>query len=287
MNKLVYAPVFFMAFLMILPYYWMLIGAFKPVPELKKIPPTFIVQSPNLENFYDEKGNLPPDHQEGLFQRFKDTPGGFGRYYFNSIFISVSITFFSLVLGSLTAFVLAKHHFPGRQFFFMLFMASMMVPWQVTLIPNFLIMRELDWIDTFQALVVPAAAKVFAVFFLRQYMFSIPDEMLDAARVDGANELRIWWQIVLPLVRPAMVAIGLTIFLGEWNNLVWPLIVLRSASMRTLPLAISLLNQTLSGAPTLGLIMAAALLTSLPTLIAFLAFQKEFVRGITLTGMKG
>ncbi len=287
LNKLAYAPVLFMAFLMLLPYYWMVIGAFKPVPELKKVPPTFIVEKPNLNNFYDELGDTPPNHQRGLFQRFRDTSGGFGRYYFNSVFVAVSITFFSLVLGSLTAFVLAKHEFPGRQFFFVLFMASMMIPWQVTLIPSFLLMRDLGWLNSYQALIIPASAQVFAVFFLRQYMFSIPDEILDAARVDGASEMRIWRTIILPLVRPAMVAIGLTIFLGQWNNLVWPMIVMQSASMKTLPLAISQLNQTLSGATTLGLIMAAALLTSLPTIFLFLRFQKEFVRGITMTGMKG
>lgn len=287
LNKFAYTPVLFMAFLMILPYYWMVIGAFKPVPELRKVPPTFVVEKPTLHSFYDSLGDTPPDHQKGLFQRFADTPGGFGRFYFNSVFVAISITFFSLLLGSMTAFVLSKHSFPGRQLFFLMFMASMMIPWQVTLIPSFLLMRELHWIDTYQALIVPASAQVFAVFFLRQYMYSIPDEILDAARVDGAGEFRIWRTIILPLVRPALVAIGLTIFLGQWNNLVWPLIVMQSANMRTLPLAISLLNQSLSGATTMGLIMAAALLTSIPTVFLFLRFQKEFVRGITMTGMKG
>ncbi|MBI5928807.1 MAG: carbohydrate ABC transporter permease [Chloroflexi bacterium] len=281
------APVLFMAFLMIVPYYWMVIGAFKNVPELRKVPPTFVVENPTLNNFYDEEGNTPPNHQEGLFQRFKDTKGGFARIYANSIFISVSVTFASLLIASLTAFVLAKHRFPGRNFIFIMFMASMMVPWQVTLIPNFLIMRDLNWINSFRAIVIPASAQVFAVFFLRQFMLSLPDELLDAARVDGAGELRIWWSIILPLVRPALTAIGLIIFLGQWNNLVWPLIVLRDANLRTIPLAISLINQSLFGPTTLGLVMAAAFLTSIPTLILFIVFQKEFVRGITMSGMKG
>lgn len=287
LRRLPYVPIIFMAFLMIVPYYWMVIGAFKPVPELKKVPPTFIVEEPTLNNFYDPEGNNPPDHIEGLFQRFKDVPGRFGRFYMNSVLIAGSVTVLSLLLGSLTAYVLSKHRFPGRNFFFIMFMTSMMVPWQVTLIPNFLIMRDLGWLDTYQAVIVPASAQVFAVFFLRQYMLSIPDEMLDAAKVDGAGEFRIWAQIVLPLVRPALVAIGLIIFLGQWNNLVWPLIVLRESSSKTLPMAISLLNQTMSGAQTMGLIMAAALLMSLPTLVMFLVFQKEFVRGITMGSMKG
>lgn len=287
LDKVVYIPVLFMAFLMIVPYYWMVIGAFKPVPELRKVPPTFIVKNPTLHSFYDELGNTPPDHQEGLFQRFKETKGGFARYYANSVIVSVTTTFAAVLLASLTAYVLAKHRFPGRNFFFLSFLASMMVPWQVTLIPNYLIMNELGWVNSLRAVVIPASAQVFAVFFLRQYMLSIPDELLDAARVDGANEVRIWWSIILPLVRPALVAMGLTTFLGQWNNLVWPMIVLRSSDLRTIPLAISAINQTLYGPGTLGLVMAAALLTSIPTLILFLVFQKEFVRGITLTGLKG
>jgi ABC-type glycerol-3-phosphate transport system permease component len=286
-GRAAYIPVLIMAFMMVVPYYWMVIGAFKPVPELRKVPPSFIVESPTLNNFHDEKGNTPPDHQEGLFQRFSETKGGFARYYANSVFIAVSVTFAALLLGSLTAYVLAKHRFPGRSFFFLLFMASLMVPWQVTLIPNFLLMRDLGWVNSFRAVVIPASAQVFAVFFLRQYMLSIPDELIDAAKVDGASEMRIWYSIILPLVRPALVAIGLTVFLGQWNNLVWPLIVLRDADLRTIPLAISAINQTLYSPTILGIVMVAAFLTSIPTLILFIVFQKEFVRGITFTGMKG
>jgi multiple sugar transport system permease protein len=289
-----YVPVLLLAVVVLMPYLWMVIGAFKPVPELSKTPPTFYIENPTLNNFYDELGGKSiPNHVEGIFQRFKDAqpygilPGGFARYYVNSIFVTTCITIGSLLLASLTAFVLAKHHFPGRQFFFLLFLASMMVPWQVTLVPGFLIVQQLGWLNSFTALIIPALPKAFVVFFLRQYMLSLPDELLDAARIDGAGEFRIWWGIIIPLIRPALVAMGIFVLLGEWNNFVWPLIVIQSAANRTLPLALGLLNSTTTGAATLGVLMAAAMLVSLPTLILFLVFQKQFVRGIALTGIKG
>jgi ABC-type glycerol-3-phosphate transport system permease component len=282
-----YIPVILLAVVMLVPYYYMVIGAFKPVPELARVPITFTIDQPTLNNFYDALGNTPPDHTEGLFQRFSDTPGGFARIYLNSIFVSTTVTVGVLILASLTSYILAKHHFPGRNFFFLLFIASMMVPWQVMLIPSYLIMRDFGWINTFQALIIPALPKAFVVFFLRQYMLSLPDELLDAARIDGAGELRIWWQVVLPLCRPALVAMGIFMFLGEWNNFVWPLIVMQSAENRTLPLALSLMNSTMSSATTMGVIMSATLLVSLPTLIVFIIFQKQFVQGIALTGLKG
>jgi multiple sugar transport system permease protein len=283
----IYIPVLTLALFTMIPYYWMLTGAFKPVPELRKNPPTFYIESPTLNNFFDPEGNEPPDHIKGVFQRFEDVEGGFMRFYFNSIFVSGTVTVGVLLVASLAAYVLAKHRFPGRQFFFLLFIASMMVPWQVMLIPGFLIMRDFGWIDTFQALIIPALPKAFVVFFLRQFMLSLPDDLLDAARVDGASEIRIWWSIILPLIRPALVAMSIFVFLAEWNNFVWPLVIVQSPELRTLPLGLSLLNSTLSGAPVLGVMMAAALLTSLPTLIMFVIFQKQFVRGIALTGIKG
>ena len=126
-----------------------------------------------------------------------------------------------------------------------------------------------------------------ALFFLRQYMLSLPDELLDAARVDGATEFRVWWQIVLPLIGPALVAMGIFVFLGEWNNLVWPLIVLQTESLQTLPVILSTMADTARGPAYMGVAMAAALLVSVPTLALFIAFQRQFVQGIALTGMKG
>ena len=289
-GKLPYIPLLLAAVIMIAPYYWMVIGAFKSLPELQAVPPTFYVAHPTLDNFFNPNWN--PQVQniqqlQGLFQNFPTVVGSFMRFYGNSLFVATVNTIFGLIIASIAAYVLAKHRFPGRNALFILVLASMMVPWQVTLIPSFLIVRDLGWIDTYLALIIPALPKAFTLFFLRQYMLSIPDELIDAARVDGAGEVRIWGQIMLPLIIPAMIAMGLFMFLGEWNNLVWPLIVIQSQDMRTLPVVMSTMVSAYSAPLNLGLVMAASLLVSLPTLILFLVFQKQFVRGIALTGIKG
>ena len=290
LKYLPYIPLLLGAVLMVAPYYWMAIGAFKSLPELQAVVPKFYVEEPTLDNFYNPDW-IPDEAQSqqvrGLFQRYTDTFGGFMRYYGNSAFIAVINTVLQVLVASLAAFVFAKHRFPGRNFLFLFILASMMIPWQVTLIPAFMIIRDLGWLDTYTALIIPALPKAFTLFFLRQYMLSLPDEVVDAARVDGASEFRIWWQVILPLIIPAMVAMGLFQFIAEWNNLVWPLVVLQSENMRTLPLVMSTMVDPFSPPVDQGMVMAAALIVSLPTLILFVAFQKQFVRGIALTGLKG
>ena len=283
----IYVPVLVLAALMIVPYYWMAIGAFKSIPELKQVPPSLTIEDPTLNSFYDPVGLQPPDHVPGLFQLYPGTPGGFGRYYFNSVFVATVNTVFGLLVASLSAYVLAKHRFPGRKVLFWIILGSMMIPWQVTLIPQFLIISEFGWLDSYWALIIPAIPRAFALFFLRQYMLSLPDELIQAARVDGAGEFRIWWQMIVPLTGPAMVAMGIFMFLSEWNNLVWPLIVLQSEQIRTLPIVLATMIDPYSAATNQGVAMAAALLVSIPTLLIFLVFQRQFVRGIALTGMKG
>lgn len=191
------------------------------------------------------------------------------------------------MFASAAAYVLAKLKIPGRNVIFLIILASMMVPWQVTIIPNFLTMRDFGWINSYEALIIPALAKAFAVFFLRQYMLSLPDELLDAARIDGAGEVRIWWSIILPLVRPALTAMAIFVVLGEWNNFLWPLIMVQDDAYATLPLILARMSNTLLSPATTGVVMVASLLTSLPTVIFFLIFQRQFVEGIALTGVKG
>lgn len=276
-----------MALITLIPYYWMVLGAFKTVPELNRIPPTFIIEQPTLNSFYDPVGEQPPDHTRGLFQIYPGTQGGFFRYMFNSMFVSGTITAIALFVAAMAAFVLAKHRFPGRNVIFLMFVASMMIPWQVTIIPNFLNVSDLGWVDSYWALIIPAIPKAFALFFLRQYMLALPDEMLEAARLDGAGEFRIFMRMVLPLVGPALVSMSLFIWLNEWNNLVWPLVTIRSEELRTLPLIMTTMVDPFSGATKQGVAMASALLTSIPTLILFILFQKQFVQGIAVVSVKG
>jgi multiple sugar transport system permease protein len=289
-GKLPYIPLILAAVVMIAPYCWMVIGAFKSFPELQAAPPTFFVAHPTLDSFYNPEwvpGSGASQELQGLFQNYPNVPGGFLRFYGNSLFVTTANTILGLLIASMAAFVLSKHRFPGRNILFLLILASMMIPWQVALIPGFMIVRDLGWIDTYLALIIPAIPKAFTLFFLRQYMLSIPDELIDAARVDGASEIRIWWQIMLPLIVPALIAMGLFLFLGEWNNLIWPLVVIQSQELRTLPMVMSTMVSQFQSPTNLGMVMAAALLVSLPTLILFLVFQKQFIRGIALTGIKG
>lgn len=215
LMRLLKLPFYILALSVMIPYYWMATGAFKSLAEVVKNPPSFIVENPTLKNFFN------PAYQDGaigewkgLFQRY--TEGlGFWQFYFNSLMVTVFVVAVSLLLASLVAYVLVKHPFPGSNVLFVLLLASMMVPWEVTIIPNFLTVRDLGWLNTFSALMIPGLAKAFVVFFFRQAILSIPNSLIDAARIDGAGELRIWWQIVMPMLRPALAAIAIPVALGE------------------------------------------------------------------------
>lgn len=289
-TRLATAPLYLLAASMLAPFYWMVISSFKSVPELTQSPPTWWPEHPTVNNFYDsvwqpEVQNV--GHTAGLLQRFTQVDGAYFRFMANSAVISTAITIGSLLLASLAALVISKHQLPGKRIIFLTIIGSMMLPWQVTLIPNYVTVRDFGWLDSYQGYIIPALAKAFVVFFLVQYLQSIPDELFQAARVDGAGEWRIWWSVVLPLIRPALAAMAIFVVLGEWNNFVWPLIIVQNDNMATLPVAMARLNSTYPGAQNSGVIMVAALLASLPTVVFFLIFQKQFTRGITISGIKG
>ncbi|MEV0646906.1 carbohydrate ABC transporter permease [Phytomonospora sp. NPDC050363] len=284
-------PLYLLAVTMLAPFWWMVIGAFKPVPELSKNPPSFLPADPSVDNFHDsvwEPGKQIAGHVAGVFQRWPELPGGYFRFMANSLVVTTAVTVGSLLLASMAAYALTKMEIKGRRIIFLVVLASMMVPWQVSLIPNYLIVRNLGWLDSYQGYIVPALAKAFVLFFLVQYMRSIPDELVHAGRVDGAGEFRIWWRIVLPLLRPALAAMAIFIALAEWNNFLWPLIIINDDSFANLPVALSRLSTSVAQNPQgMGVVMAASLLTSLPTVIFFFVFQKHFTKGITLSGIKG
>ncbi|WKB55839.1 carbohydrate ABC transporter permease [Eleftheria terrae] len=274
----------------LLPYYWMAIGAFKTVPELVQQPPTFIVERPTLQNFHD-RGYTPAEprdgHWAGILQHTEDQ-SGFLRFYLNSLGVTLFVTAVSLLAASLVAFVLVKRPFPGSRLLFNLLLASMMVPWEVTIIPNFITVTDLGWISTYQALLVPGLAKAFVVFYFRQIMLSLSNDLIDAATMDGAGTLRIWWSIVLPITRPSLAAIGIPVAIAEWNNFLWPLLVVNESSHMTLPLMLGKLAGNLTFDPqSAGVLMAGSLLVSLPAIVAFLAFQRQFIDGLTAGASKG
>ena len=209
----------------------------------------------------------------------------FGRYIFNSTIVTVTVTALQILISSLAAFAFARLRFRGREPLFLLYLATLMIPAQVTLIPNFLIIRSLGWYDTYMALIVPALFGALSTFLLRQYYRGIPLEMDEAARMDGAGSLRIWWQVIVPLSWPVMVALAVFTFQATWNDFLWPLVVTGSDQMRTIPIGLSYFVGQYGTA--WNLLMAGSMIALLPVLVIYLLAQKTFIQGITLTGMGG
>jgi multiple sugar transport system permease protein len=209
----------------------------------------------------------------------------FGRYFLNSTVVTVSVTVLQILISSLAAFAFARLRFRGRETIFLLYLATLMIPVQVTLIPNFLIIRSLGWYNTYLALIVPALFSALSTFLLRQYYRGIPLDLDEAARMDGASSLRIWWQVIVPLSWPVMAALAIFTFQATWNDFLWPLIVTGSDEMRTIPIGLSYFVGQYATA--WNLLMAGSVLALLPVLLVYFLAQKTFVQGITLTGMGG
>ena len=194
----------------------------------------------------------------------------------------------SLLAASLVAFVLTKRPFPGSRWLFRALLLSMMLPWEVTIVPNFVTVAQLGWINSYAALLVPGLAKAFVVFYFRQAMQALPDELVSAATLDGASTLRTWWSVVLPMLRPALAAIAIPVAVGEWNNFLWPLLVVNDAATLTLPLQLGKMAGDLSFNPqSAAVLMAGSLLASLPAVVLFLLFQRQFVAGLQAGATKG
>jgi ABC-type glycerol-3-phosphate transport system permease component len=284
------APLWLLVPAMLLPYYWMAIGAFKTVGELLRQPPTLLPLAPTWRNLFnpDWAGTTAdPDRLAGILQVSVEGHG-FLRFYANSLLVTVVVTTVSLLAASLVAFVLTKRPFPGSRWLFRLLLVSMMVPWEVTIVPNFVTVAQLGWINSYAALLVPGLAKAFVVFYFRQAMLSVPDELIAAATLDGAGTLRIWWSVVLPLLRPALAAIAIPVAVAEWNNFLWPLLVVHDAATLTLPLQLGKMAADLSFNPqSAAVLMAGSLVASLPAVVLFLIFQRQFVAGLGAGATKG
>ncbi|HRE27179.1 MAG TPA: carbohydrate ABC transporter permease [Anaerolineales bacterium] len=209
----------------------------------------------------------------------------FGRYILNNAIVAVTATVLQILISSLAAFAFARLRFWGRDSLFLIYLATLMIPSQITLIPNFLIIRALGWYDSYQALIVPALFSALGTFLLRQYFKTIPLELDEAARMDGASSLRIWWQIILPQSWPVIAVLAVFSFQATWNDFLWPLVVTSSDSMRTIPIGLSYFVGQYSTA--WNLLMAGSVIALLPVLIVYFVAQKTFIQGVTLTGMGG
>ncbi len=255
------------AILMILPYYWMAISSIKPPEELFLYPPRFTVARPTLRHYVELFTLLPV-----------------ARSLLNSLWVASAVTLSNLFLCSLAGYAFAKLRFPGRDGIFLALISAMMVPWQVLLIPGFIIVKSLGWLNTFWALIVPNLAMPFGIFLCRQYTLSIPDGLIEAARIDGYHEFGIYVRVIVPLLTPALATLAIFTFLSQWNSFVWPLIVVQTSEMRTVPLIIGVLNGQFGA--NVALMMAGALVVTLPMLLVFLAFQRQFIKGIFLTSIR-
>lgn len=252
---------------MLLPLVWMTSAAFKPLHEVMRIPPTWIPLEPTLDNFPAVLTQFP-----------------FAKYFLNSVIVVAVVTVSAVFTSLLAGFALAKYNFPGRGFIFILILSSLMVPFQVRIIPLYRMIVQFHWVDTLPAIIFPWLMSAFGIFLMRQFMLGIPDELLDAARIDGASEFRIFWQIAVPLTKPAISALSIFIFFKNWEEFLWPLIVSTSPASRTLPVGLQAFSEQYS--QNTHWQMAGALIATLPVLILFFILQKQFIQGITLTGMK-
>lgn len=251
------------------PFLWMLLGSIKTQAELARIPPTWLPEAPTWNNYAT------------LFSQLN-----FPVYFLNSVIIAVSVTVLNLLFCSMLGYALAKLKFTGKHVIFLLVLGTLMVPGAVTLVPLFILMSKLHLVNSLSAVILPEAAAATGVFLMRQFMLDIPDELLDAGRVDGASEFYIFSRLVLPLSGPALATLTILTFLGSWNDFLWPLIVLTSDQKYNLPVALATFAVGQHTVDT-GLLMAGAVVVVIPVIVVFLLLQRYFTQGIVMTGLKG
>jgi multiple sugar transport system permease protein len=266
-SIVLHALLLFGALVTLTPLLWMLSASFMPNGEANTYPPRLLPSAPTLE------------HYRELFTRLD-----FGRQLFNSTLLATSVTFISLLFNSLAGYAFAKLRFAGRDRLFAFLLAAMVIPGQVAMLPLFLLLKSMGLVNTYWGVIIPGMASIFGIFLFRQYALSIPSELLDAARIDGASEFHIYWSVVLPLCRPILVTLAVFTFLATWNDFMWPLIVLTDDAKYTLPVALG--NLVGEHVQDTELMMAGSVLTVLPVLILFLVLQRQYIEGLTVGGVK-
>ncbi len=266
-RVLLYVTLSLAAFLFLLPVLWMLFASVKPEGTIISNPSQLFPTHFTLENYTAALQAIP-----------------FARQFLNTVIFAGSVTILSLLFDSMTAYALARLKFPGKRLLFLLVLLFLMMPTQITLIPVYQLLAHLGLINTFPGLIIPRATNAFGIFFLRQFFIGIPRDLSEAARIDGAHEFRIYWSVVMPLARPALLTLGLFHFMFNWNDLLWPLIISTSTDMATLPAGLALFSG--EHVVQYGLLMAGSTMAMLPMLLAFLLVQRKFIQGIATTGFK-
>lgn len=254
------------------PFFWMVTGSFKGTPELFRMPVALLPKEWLLT------------HYVNLF-----TTRPYARWYTNTIFLAVTQTFLVLFFCSLAGYGFGKYNFRGKPVLFGILLSTLVIPSITTLIPSFVLVFKMGLINTYLGIILPGMAPAFGIFLMTQFMHSIPDELLDAGRIDGSSEFGLFLRIVLPLMKPALGALAIFTFLGSWNNYLWPLIILRNMNLYNLPLGIATLRGLAGSTAKVewGMILAASTLSVLPILLLFVAMQRQFISGLTLGSVKG
>jgi len=263
-----YFLLFLVATIMLFPFLYVLSASFKQSTTLLSFPPTLLPENPNLDNYIHILTQLPVL-----------------RWYLNSLIIAIGITAGEVFLCALTGYTFAKRDFPGKKMLFGLTMATLMIPAGLTLFPSFLVARNLGLLDTYAGVILPGLPSAFGVFLLRQFMQTIPNELGDAAQIDGCTDFGVFWRIILPISAPGLAVLGILAMNWSWNQLLWPLVILRSKSLTVL--TVGLAGMRTEWTVHYGLLSAAVVLTVAPLIICFLFFQRYFVAGITAGSLKG
>lgn len=267
-KAVLYIVLIFSTILCLLPLLWMVSASLMANGQASVFPPRFFPQKVTFTQYKD------------LFARLN-----VAKYFLNSVLISVSVTFVSLFVNSMAGYAFAKYRFAGQKSLFKLLLSFMIIPAQVTMLPLFLMLKQMGLINTYFAVIIPGMASVFGIFLIRQYLLSIPDSLIEAAKIDGASDFQIYFTIILPLAKPILITLAIFTFMGTWNDFLWPLIVMTNNSMYTLPVALANLmgehNQDTE------LMMAGSVVTIIPIMVVFLALQKHYLKGIMMGGIKG
>ena len=263
-NVFWYSMLALASLITIIPFFWLLVTSLKgPTDAVFSMPPQLIPKDPTLNNYLKVWNQLPV-----------------GRFFINSLIVTTSVVVLNLLVTSLAAYPLAKMNFPGRNLIFYALLATLIVPVELTYIPSFILaVKVFKYINTLYSLILPNIATAFNIFLLRQAFQTVPNELIDAARIDGAGELRIWWQILLPTIRPALATAAIFTAAATWNSLLWPSIMLRNRDLYTLPVGLNALRGMFSS--DFRAIAAGAIMTIIPILIFFILLQRQFIRGLT------
>lgn len=288
-RVLAYCILIIWAIIALMPLYWVFTTSLQLPEEVMSMPPKFIPTVVKnfiplyLQGDQEQAMHILSESLKSIKVLFTDV--GLPTWFLNSLIIGITATLGILLIDSMAGYVFAKKRFPGRDFIFWLMISTMMIPGQVTLVPKFILVSKLGLKTSLWAAIFPPLAMVFGVFLMRQFMKTIPTELIEAARIDGASEFKTYWKIILPLAKPALATLGILTFMSVWNAFLWPLIIFNKPYLYTLPVGLKTLQD--KNLVNYGLLMSGAAISAIPMIIVFLFFQRYFIKGLTLGGLKG